>query len=318
MRVSQLIAPQRSEIIELPDPVPGPGEILVEVKACGVCASELHPWHDGTWGLPTRFGHEPAGVVRAVGSGVRKVAPGDRVTGFFAPAQSDLALAEEWQVEQIPAGVPFEQALGEPLACLVNALRRSRIEVGDRVALIGLGFMGLGLLSLIRLRGPREIIAIDPRPEARERALSLGADRALAPDEVPDDLLLTKFADWDGPTGCDVVVEGSGTQAGLTLAGRMVRAHGVLSAMGWHQGGPRSVDAEMWGWKAIDVVNAHMRRQADKVESLRIGLDLIAAGRFSLAPLVSHTFGLEHIDQAFQHMIEKPHGFVKAVIVPSA
>lgn len=318
MRVSHLIAPQRSEIVERPDPVPGPGQLVIEVKACGVCASELHPWHDGTWGLPTRLGHEPAGVVRSVGPGVRAAAPGDRVTGFFAPAFGDLALAEEWQVAHIPEGVPFEHALGEPIACLVNALRRSRIEVGDRVALVGVGFMGLGLLSLVRLRGPREIIAIDPRPEARARALNLGADRALAPEEVGDDLLLTKFSDWDGPAGCDVVVEGSGTQAGLTLAGRMVRAHGVLSAMGWHQGEPRQVDAEMWGWKAIDVVNAHMRRQTDKLECLRIGLDLIAAGRFSIAPLVSHRFRLDEVDRAFRHMNHKPEDFTKAVIVPSA
>ncbi len=318
MIVSQLVAPQRSEVIELPDPEPGPGQIVVEVKACGVCASELHPWQDGGWGLPTRFGHEPAGIVRAVGAGVHSVAPGDRVTGFFAPALSNLAVAEEWQLAAIPDGVPFEYALGEPMACLVNALLRSRIQVGDRVALIGLGFMGLGLLSLVRLRGPREVIAIDPRPEARAQALKLGADVALAPEEVPDSLLVTSFGQWDSANGCDVVVEGSGTQAGLTLGGRMVRAHGTLSVMGWHQGGTRQVDAEMWGWKAIDVINAHMRRQADKVESLRIALDLVASGRFSLEPLVSHTFMLNQVDQAFQHLVDKPHGFTKAVILPPA
>lgn len=315
MRVSRLVAPGRSELVEAPDPAPGPDEILIEVRACGVCASELHPWRDGDWGFPLRLGHEPAGIVRAIGAGVRSVAPGDRVTGFFAPAFSDLALAEEWQLAKIPDGVAFEQALGEPLACLVNALRRSRVAVGDRVAIVGVGFMGLGLLAMIRaLRGPREIIAVDPRPEARARALSLGADRVYAPEDLPDELLLLKFKDWDGPTGCDVVVEGSGTQDGLTLAGRMVRAQGVLSVMGWHQGGPRQVDAEMWGWKAIDVVNAHMRKQIDKVQCLRIGLDLIAVGRYSLAPLVTHTYGLDDVDRAFGHMLDKPKDFVKAVI----
>ncbi len=318
MLISQLIAPQRSEVIELPDPEPTPGQILVEVKACGVCASELHPWQDGGWGLPSRLGHEPAGVVRAVGSGVSSVKPGDRVTGFFAPAYSNLALADEWQLARIPEGVPFELALGEPMACLVNALLRSRIQVGDRVALVGVGFMGLGLLMLTKLRGPRELIAIDPRPEARERALKLGADVAYAPDEVPSALLVTKFSEWESPKGCDVVVEGSGTQDGLTLASRMVRAHGTLSVMGWHQGGLREVDAEMWGWKAIDVVNSHMRRQADKVECLRIALDLVASGKFSLEPLVSHRFKLDQIDEAFGHLADKPRSFTKAVIVPEA
>lgn len=318
MRITQLVEPQRSEVIELPDPKPGPGEVVVEVKACGVCTSELHPWRDGGWGLPTRFGHEPAGVVRSVGAGVRSVAPGDRVTGFFAPAFSELSLAREDQLAPIPEGVPFEHALGEPLSCLVNVLRRSRIQIGDRVALVGVGFMGLGLLGLIRLCGPREIVAIDPRPEARARALKLGADRALAPEEVGDDLVLTEFRYWDSPNGFDVVVEASGTQDGLTLGGKMVRAHGVYSVMGWHQGGPRQVDAEMWGWKAIDVVNAHQRRTALVAENLRIGLDLIRAGRYSLAPLVTHTFGLDQVDRAYGHMQTKPADFIKAVIVPSA
>jgi threonine dehydrogenase-like Zn-dependent dehydrogenase len=75
-----------------------------------------------------------------------------------------------------------------------------------------------------------------------------------------------------------VVVEASGTQPGLDLAGKLVRAHGVLSILGYHQGGPRQVDVGMWNWKAIDVVNAHVRRRADLLESMRIGLELEAEG----------------------------------------
>lgn len=314
MRLSQLIAPAHSEVIDAPDPVIDPTQILVAVKACGVCASELHPWQDGGYGFPTRFGHEPAGVVVQTGAAVTGFKPGDRVTGFFAPAFSELAVAEAWQLAPIPDGVPFELALGEPVACLVNALLRSRIEVGDRVALVGLGFMGLGLLSLVRLKGPRQIVAIDPRPEARAKALSLGADAAYAPSEVPGELFVTQFSEWNSPKGCEVVIEGSGTQAGLSLAEKLVRAHGVLSVMGWHQGGPRTVDLHLAGWKACDIVNAHMRRQSVKVETLRIGLDLIAAGKFSLGPLVTHTFPLDQVDRAYQAMKDKPEGFTKAVI----
>ncbi len=314
MRLSQLIAPGHSEVIDAPDPVIGPTQILVAVKACGVCASELHPWLDGSYGFPTRFGHEPAGVVVQTGAAVTGFNPGDRVTGFFAPAFSELAVAEAWQLALIPDGLPFQLALGEPVACLVNALLRSRIEVGDRVALVGLGFMGLGLLSLVRLKGPRQIVAIDPRPEARAKALQLGADVAYAPDEVPGELFVTQFSEWDSPKGCEVVIEGSGTQAGLSLAEKLVRAHGVLSVMGWHQGGLRTVDLHMAGWKACDIVNSHMRRQSVKVETLRIGLDLIAAGKFSLGPLVTHTFPLDQVDRAYQAMKDKPEGFTKAVI----
>jgi threonine dehydrogenase-like Zn-dependent dehydrogenase len=316
MRYSHLIAPRTSELVEQPTPEPGPSEVLIEVKVCGVCASELHPWMDPLPAYPRRMGHEPAGVVRAVGPAVAGLQPGDRVTGLFAPAFSDMAVARADNVLKIPDGVAFEHALGEPLACLVNAQRRTRIELADRVAVVGLGFMGLGVLQLLKLRGPAEIVAIDPREEARARAMALGASVAYHPDDIPAALLLTDWSQWQGPRGVDVVIEASGVEAGLTLAGRMVRAHGMLSIVGFHQGGHRHVDVEMWNWKAIDVVNAHVRRQADLMRSMRIGLDLIATRQFSFAPLVSHRFGLDELDQAFLQLLQKPVGFCKAVVVP--
>lgn len=315
MKYSQLIGPRTSEIAEEPTPAPGPGEVLVAIKVCGVCASELHPWMDTQPSYPFRLGHEPAGVVHAVGAGVMQFKPGDRVTGLFLKAYSDVALTSEADLLHLPPDLPFELALGEPLACMVNGQRRTPVELADRVALVGLGFMGLGLLQLLQLRGPREIIAIDPREEARTLALALGATTVYHPRDVPDDLLLTAWQDWEKPYGVDVAIEASGTQAGLTLAGKMVRAHGILSILGFHQGGLRHVDVEMWNWKAIDVVNAHVRRHADLMESMRIGLDLIKADKFSFAPLVSHRFGLDEVDQAFTALLEKPHGFVKAVVL---
>lgn len=316
MRYSQLVAPRTSEVVESSTPEPGFGEVVLDVKVCGVCASELHPWMDEQPQYPARRGHEPAGVVRAVGDGVTRFAVGDRVTGLCAPSFSDVAVARENDLLSIPKGVAFEYALGEPLACLVNAQRRTPVQLADQVALIGLGFMGLGMLQLLKLRGPRRIIAIDPREDAREKALELGADEAYHPDDVPERYLLTSWGDWEKPVGVDVAIDASGTQPGLTLAGKMVRAHGLLSILGFHQGGTRAVDVEMWNWKAIDVVNAHVRRHADLLESMRIGLDLIASGQFSFEPLISHRFSLDEVDDAFTALVEKPEGFLKAVIVP--
>jgi threonine dehydrogenase-like Zn-dependent dehydrogenase len=317
VKFSEVVAPRRSVVREEVLPDPGPGEALVRVTACGVCASELHPWCEGPRDYPVRFGHEPVGVVAAVGPGVARFAPGDRVTGLFGRAFGQGAVVDEGILVPVPAGVPDEAALGEPLACLVNAQRRTRVELADRVALIGLGYMGLGMLQLVRLRGPSRIAAIDVRAEARERALALGADEAFHPDDVPEEYRLTSFAEWDGPKGFDVVVEASGTPAGLDLAGDLVRAHGLLSILGYHQGGKRKVDVAMWNWKAIDVVNAHVRRQTDLMESMRIGLDLTAKGLIDLGSLVTHRFGLEQVDQAFGALHDKPPGFIKAVVYPS-
>lgn len=313
---SLLVAPQQSEVVEEQVRAPGPGEVLVRVTACGVCASELHPWLHGRPGYPHRFGHEPVGMVEAVGPGVTRFVPGDRVTGLFSGAFSQFRLAAEDVLLPVPNHIPDEGALGEPLACLVNAQRRTRIELADRVAIIGLGFMGLGMLQLVTLHGPSRIVAIDVREEARRRALALGAHEAYHPDDVPADDVLTLFREWDSPKGLDVVIEASGTQAGLTLAGKMVRAHGVLSILGYHQGSPREVDVEMWNWKAIDVINAHVRRRADLMESMRIGLALLSRRLIDLSCLVTHRYGLDGVDQAFADLRDKPAGFVKAVVLP--
>jgi threonine dehydrogenase-like Zn-dependent dehydrogenase len=316
MRYSQLVAPRTSEVVEAPTPEPGPGEVLVQVRASGVCASELHPWADGRPGYPHRFGHEPMGVVVAVGPEVTRVHEGDRVTGLFQGAYADLCLAQETTLLPVPDGVAEENALGEPLACLVNAQRRTPVELADRVALIGLGYMGLGMLQLLKLRGPSRIVAIDVREEARAAAMSLGADESYHPSQLPEEYTITNFSEWQSERGFDVVVEGSGTQPGLTLAGEMVRAHGVLSILGYHQGGPRQVEVGMWNWKAIDVVNAHVRRRAELLESMRIGLELAAKGLIDLGALVTHRYTLEEVDRAYADLLEKPPGFIKAVVHP--
>lgn len=316
MRYSHLVGPQRSEIVDGSIGEPGEGEVQVRVTACGVCASELHPWNSGVPAYPRRLGHEPVGVVEAIGPGVSRFAAGDRVTGLFLEAFTDTSIVAEDVLLPVPEGVADENAMGEPLACLVNAQRRTPIELADRVALIGLGYMGLGMFQLLKLRGPSSIIAIDVREEAREHARKLGADEVYHPDEVPEDYHLTRWEDWESDRGLDVVVEASGTQPGLTLAGKLVRAHGVLSILGFHQGGDRRVDVEMWNWKAIDVVNAHVRRRQDLLESMRIGLELEAKGLIDLGSLVTHRYDLDGVDQAYAALKDKPEGFIKAVIRP--
>ncbi len=316
MRYSQLVSPQTSEVVEEDARQPGPGEVKVRVTACGVCASELHPWNSGVAAYPRRLGHEPVGVVEAVGEGVTAFAPGDRVTGLFLEAFSNTAISPEEILLPVPEGLADENALGEPLACLVNAQRRTPVELADRVALIGLGYMGLGMLQLLKLKGPSKIVAIDVREEAREHAQSLGADEVYHPNDVPEEYHLTRWEDWESGRGLDVVIEASGTQPGLTLAGKLVRAHGILSILGFHQGGDRQVDVEMWNWKAIDVVNAHVRRRADLLESMRIGLELEAKGLINMGSLVTHRFGLAEVDNAYTALRDKPEGFIKAVVFP--
>ena len=107
------------------------------------------------------------------------------------------------------------------------------------------------------------------REAAREHALVTGADEVYHPDAVPKRYLLADLSRWREPVGGDVVIETAGVQASLDLAGRVVRAHGVMSILAYHQDGPRRVDMKAWNYKAIDVINAHARHQAYQMACMR-------------------------------------------------
>jgi threonine dehydrogenase-like Zn-dependent dehydrogenase len=316
MRASLLIGPKRSQITELPPPPLRPGEILLEVKACGVCRSELEEWQEPP--RPLVLGHEPSGVIAAIGAGVTGLAPGQRVTVFTGKAglytdYTSGAFAEVISVPQenvvpIPAALPFELALGEPLACLVSAFERTPIRLADRVLITGAGFMGLALLQLVRLRQPRELVVADLNPAAREAALRFGADRACAPEEL-------RPVRWgtDGDAGFDVVIEVSGAAPALALAGEVAAAHGTIVIVGYHQ--QRQIDVGLWNIKGLTVINAHEKRRAYFMECMRSGIDLVAKGRLDLGALVTHRYGLGDVDAAFTDLQRKVPGHTKGVVV---
>lgn len=306
MRQAVLVGPRRFAFEEVPEPVPGDRDVLVKVRASGICASELHDWLDGPM-TPYAPGHEVAGDVVAVGHGVTRFRPGDRVTGLFHAGFSDYACTDESRVAAIPDSIPTESAYGEPLACLLSAARRTKVDLGDRVAIVGLGFMGLMMLQLIRLKGPVEVLGLDLRPEAVQRGLHHGCDVAMTPAE---------WADMrPQPDKFDVVIEVTGQQDGLSLATELTREHGVLSIVGYHQGGPRSVDMKLWNFRALEVLNAHERRNDYRMDCMRRGLALAGAGRIELPAMTSHRFPLDHVNDAFAVLADKPQGFVKAVVV---
>ncbi len=174
--------------------------------------------------------------------------------------------------------------------------------------------MGLLMLQAMRLKGAGRVAGIDIREEAHRAAERFGADEVMTPDQVPDDLKMTDWSQLGGDYGVDVAVEASGTQAGLTLAGQMAHEHGVLSIVGYHQGGPRKVDMELWNWKALEVLNAHERRTDYQMDCMRRSLTLLAAGKIETSSLVTHRFELDQVDEGFRALSAKPPGFVKAVI----
>ena len=301
-----------AELVEVPAPAPGAGEVRLRLEGSGVCGSDLAVWTGRPWfdypRPPGAPGHEGWGVVDAVGEGVEGLAEGDRVTGlsYRAYAEYDLARAED--LVRLPGGV--ENFPGEALGCAVNVVRRSGIRAGDTVAVVGAGFLGCLIGQLAAGAGAR-VIAISRRRSALQAARAMGAAETIALEEP----VVERVEELTGGELCEVVVEAAGAQATLDLCGPLARTRGRLVVAGFHQDGARQVDMQLWNWRGLDVVNAHERDPRVYVEGIREAAAAVAAGRLDPTPLYTHRFGLDEVDRALETAVERPDGIMKALVV---
>jgi L-iditol 2-dehydrogenase len=314
MKISRLIGPRTSEVVEVQDPAPGDDQVLVEVLACGVCTSDLGAWtgHDAAR-APVRLGHETAGRIVAVGREAVRWKIGDLVTGLGGDGFATLAVLDADAILPIPDGVEPAHAIGEPVACLEEALSRTGIRAGQRVAVAGLGFMGLGLVQLAARHAPGLLVGVDPDPARRARALALGCDLVFAPDELPE--RYRAGTGREGEARFDLVLEATGSTPGLATAGSLVRPFGTLCVVGYHHTGDAMMDMDLW-YKGVTVVNGFCPDRRRMTAAMARVLELIGSRRFSYAPLITHRFGLDEVDDAFRTMYEAGPDFVKSVLVP--
>ncbi|CAA9345327.1 MAG: Threonine dehydrogenase and related Zn-dependent dehydrogenases [uncultured Nocardioidaceae bacterium] len=313
MRLAVLTGPETFEVQDVPAPVPERGEVLLDVAVCGVCASELDAWTGSVETAYPRFlGHEVSGTVAALGEGVAGVAVGDRVgvwvTSHGFAEQVAVPAAHCFQV----GDVPLDTALAEPLACAVNAVELADVRLGDDVVIIGAGYMGLLVQQLVSMRGPRQVVVADTRPDALERARASGATRTvLVGEESPADAV----AAATGGGAADVCFECTGTQAALRTVGEVTRMSGKVVLVGYHQGPDRAIPLGAWNWMAYDLRNGHFRDVPVILRGMAVGARLTGAGVFDQSPLITHRFGLDDIGLAFATAVAKPPGFVKATVV---
>ena len=313
MRLAVLTGPETFEVQDVPAPVPERGEVLLDVAVCGVCASELDAWTGSVETAYPRFlGHEVSGTVAALGEGVAGVAVGDRVgvwvTSHGFAEQVAVPAAHCFQV----GDVPLDTALAEPLACAVNAVELADVRLGDDVVIIGAGYMGLLVQRLVAMRGPRQVVVADTRPDALERARAAGATRTvLVGEESPADAV----AAATGGGAADVCFECTGTQAALRTVGEVTRMSGKVVLVGYHQGADRAIPLGSWNWMAYDLRNGHFRDVPVILRGMQVGARLTGAGLLDQSPLVTHRFALDDIGAAFATAVAKPPGFVKATVV---
>jgi threonine dehydrogenase-like Zn-dependent dehydrogenase len=317
MRSATLIEPRRFRIDSLDTPEPGPGEVRIRVRGCGVCGSDMGPWK-GIPGLsypmqPGAPGHEVFGTVESVGPGVDGLAAGQPVTALTYRAYSEFDLAKADSVIPLPESLAGRAVLGEPVACAVNVMRRSGVQEGDTVVLLGTGFLGTLLLQLLRRYQPgrpARVIAVSRRRMDGALAERLGVDEVL----TYDDDVCGRVGAATGGRMADVVIEATGKQGPLDLATNLVRVRGRLIVAGYHQDGPRTVNMQLWNWHGIDVINAHERDPEVYRSGMEEGVRLLAAGDLDLDSLITHTFPLADINQAFRMTEERPDGFLKSIV----
>jgi len=317
MRHAVLYGPHDWKIEEVKTPSVGDDEVLLRIKACGVCHSEIHQWEVKVNGLdyPRYIGHEIAGNVIEIGKDVNGFQPGDRVAVWA----DGKGYAEEISVKanrlhKISTGISFTEAMAEPIACTTNAVMKSDIQLQDTIALVGTGFMGLILLQQLKLLSPKFIVAIDVRSEILDVAKQLGADFIINPQKENPKKLINELTE---EKGVDISFEVGGNESTLNLAADICRMEGKLVMFGYHPG-PRSIkDLGYWNWMAFNIINAHFRNLETILNGTRIGMEMLNSGKINMRPLITHKYRLDNIEDAFMAAKSKPAGFIKSVIVMS-
>ena len=323
MRGFTFQGPGRAELTELPDPEPGPGEILLKVEANTVCGTDLRIMRgEKTKGVRPGvvLGHEASGTIAALGDGVEGYEVGALcgVSPIFACGLCrycqgglqnlcDQALVVgydvdgglgEWMVipavgvrarrlVPAPAGLPPEQlSLAEPLACCLNGQDQYRVAVGDVVVILGAGPIGLFHLQLAAIGGAAPIVVSDPKPSRPKGTV----------DPTGEDLAAV-VADATGGFGADVAVVCIGRPQLVNDALNLVGKRGRVSVFaGLADKGWAEIEANLIHYKEISLIGAANSGTADYERAVA----LIASGRIDTARMVTHRFPLDKAAEAIE------------------
>lgn len=315
-KAAVLTAPQKVNIKEIDLPEPGDGEVRIQLEGSGVCASNIPMWEGRDWFnypvTPGEPGHEGWGIIEAVGKNVKELKEGDRVTALTYKAYATHDIAKEESVVKLPkklAGKPFP---GEPLGCAMNIFNRSDIQKGQKVAIVGSGFLGTLLVQLAKSAGA-EVIAVSRREFSLETAKKAGADHLIKMDDHYQ--IIEKVKELTNGNFCERVIECTGKEWPLNLSIELTGTRGKLIVAGFHQDGMRNVNVQMLNWRGIDMISAHEREPQQYINGIKAAIKAVEEGQMDPYPLFTHKFSLNEMEKAYQHLTERPDGFIKALIV---
>ena len=304
------------QVGELPDPEPGPHDVLIQVKATSMDRVDVY-WREGSHGMKLRWpqhvgGRDIAGVVDTVGSQVTTFAVGDRVVASGERTHATLALAPQELVFPLPEGVSFEAGGATPTAgrsAHQALIEKAQIEAGETVLVMAAG-SGVGSfgVQIARAEGC-QVIATAGSAEKRARAMELGADLAI--DHYNDDVVAAVREATDG-RGVDVVLDHVGTPV-FAAAVRSLAPEGRFVTCGVTAGHMGELHLGQLFVKGITLMGVGRPDNQRIAATMRGLLGMIGAGH--VTPVVAAVFGLDEIAEA-HHVMESSDFFGKIVLVP--
>ena len=338
MKCARLFAPLDVRIVESETPSPGPGEVLLRVRACAICASDLHMYEEGhSSGVypsgPIVLGHEFAGEVAALGEGVSRWSVGQRVACeptwhcghcdmcqrsltnlcrnviFPSYPDRDGALAEyiacpEHSLALLPDTVDFiTGALAEPLGVALHAARRAAVGPGMKVAIIGAGAIGLCVMAVCRAFGVTEIMVAEPVEGRRQVAADCGCTVGSSAKELAE-----MCSPGEEP---EIVFEAAGADTTFAEALGLTRPAGTAIILGIPTQDSQVFSAREPRRKELTI--RFCRRSRDTLHEC---LDMLGTGAVDLSPLPLRTFSLDQTIEALKASQGRPGDMVRAMVEP--
>lgn len=295
------------ELLEVGVGDPKENEVQVQGGACGICSWDIATAKMGQKMTPMAPpGHEGVGYVSKVGRDVQGLKEGDRVAGGGFATIRNLPMERVYKIPDSPLADEFWVV--EPVSCAVTGIDHCRIKAGDRVAVIGTGFMGLLILQGLRHSPVEQLVAIDVVQDRLDLAQTLGATEIINRTEYETADLVSQLKGRE----FDVVVDTSGHQAGLDLATDIVKRGGLINLFGWIKGNQASFDPTKWHLGGFTIVNSS---PSSKIrDPFPPAIRLINQGIIDLRPLVTHTASLAGYPTLMEEILDGDRSYVKGVI----
>jgi L-iditol 2-dehydrogenase len=342
MQAVYFLEPGKLEMREVPVPAPGPGEVVIKVESATTCGTDLKAYRRGhkLFKPPMPFGHEYAGYVSAVGTGVTRFKEGDAVAGTNAAPCNECfycrrglqqlcellegrfnfgSYAEYHRVTDCivaqnlhhkPDNVPFTEAsFIEPLACAVLCAINADIELGDTVAIIGVGAQGLMQIQLAKGLGAARVIAIGRSPGRLERAKQVGADVIFSSNDGDPVEFVRSLTQG---RGADVVIEAAGSVDTWQQAVMMARNGATVMQFSGLPGGTQvSFDATKLHYGEITMKGTfHLTPR-----TAEMAMQMLATGIVNVKPILDGVIPLTQVEEGLLRMQRSE--VIKLAVVPS-